>query len=552
MAVQQPQPITPFSIPLFRSVWSASLASNFGGQIQAVGASWMMISVAGSPLLVALVQTSMALPVVLLSLLAGAIADSLDRRKLMIGAQTFMLIVSALLALGAWLGLLTPWLLLAMTFLIGCGSAINAPCWQASIGDMVPRETIPRAVALNSMNFNLARSFGPAVGGAIVSAAGAAVAFTVNAISYVGFIVVLWRWQPAPVPTDLPRERIADGVMAGLRYVAMSPAIGVVLVRGLLFGLGASAVPALLPLVARDMMGGGAFTYGTLLGGFGAGAVAGALGSTQLRRIAKSEQLIRIAILMTAVGAAGVASNWGMIVTILALAIAGAGWVLTLSSLNVTVQLSAPRWVTGRALSIYQMATFVGMSAGSWGCGFLAARFSVADALFIAAGWLVIVLLIGFRLPIPSVEKLDLTPLGLWTEPQTALPVDARSGPIVITIEYQVRESDIPAFLDAMNERGRIRRRDGAKHWTLSRDLGEPDHWMERYQVSTWLDYVRHNSRRTYEDAANSERIAALHAGDAPPRVRRKIERRTNWAWLRHSHSARQLDTPLNDTSGPA
>lgn len=530
-------------------MWAASLVSNFGGQIQSVGASWMMISLAGSPLLVALVQTSMSLPVVLLSLFAGAVADSYDRRKVMIGAQSFMLLVSAILALGAYLGWLTPWALLAMTFLIGCGGAINAPCWQASIGDIVPREKIPTAVAYNSMNFNVARSFGPAVGGAIVSAGGAAIAFVANALSYIGFIVVLWRWRLEAAPQGMPRERIGTAIYAGLRYVAMSPSICVVLVRALLFGLGASAVPAMLPLVARDLIGGGAFTYGTLLGAFGGGAVLGAFSATPLRRKLNSENLIRLAILAAAIGAAGVAFGMGLIPTIIALALSGAGWVITLSSFNVTVQMSAPRWVTGRALSFYQVAAFSGMAAGSWGCGMIAARYGVAPALFIAAAWLILVALAGFFLPIPSVEKLDLTPLERWTEPETAFKIDGRSGPIVVTIEYEIRETDVPEFLNAMNERGRIRRRDGARHWTLSRDLGRPDHWIERYQVPTWFDYVRHNRRRTHEDAENFETIRGLHVGPDRPVVRRMIERQTSWAWMRRSQVARELADPMTDVS---
>jgi MFS family permease len=231
--------------------------ANFGALIQSVGASWLMTSIAQSADMVALVQASVALPVMLLSLIAGALADNRDRRVVMLGTQFFMLTVSVGLAVCAWAGLITPWLLLAFTFLIGCGSAFNAPAWQASVGDMVPRAELPSAVALNSLGFNIARSVGPAIGGAIVAAAGAAAAFVVNAASYLALIVVLARWRPIRAPAILPRESLGVAMAAGVRYVAMSPAIRTVLLRSAIFGAGASGLVALMPLVAKNLLGGG-------------------------------------------------------------------------------------------------------------------------------------------------------------------------------------------------------------------------------------------------------------------------------------------------------
>src|SRR5690606_30293836 len=248
--------LSPLRHPIFRAVWLASMASNFGGLIQSVGASWLMTSIAESADMVALVQASVTLPVMLLSLLAGAMADNRDRRLVMIAAQLFMLAVSVALAVVAWMGLITPWLLLLLTFLLGCGGAFNAPAWQASVGDMVPRADLPNAVALNGMGFNIARSVGPAIGGAIVAAAGAAAAFAVNAVSYIALIAVLLRWRPPPNPQLLPRESLGMAIGAGIRYVAMSPAIRVVLVRAAVFGGGASAALALMPLVAKILIGG--------------------------------------------------------------------------------------------------------------------------------------------------------------------------------------------------------------------------------------------------------------------------------------------------------
>lgn len=540
------EPGSPFSVPLFRSVWIASLASNFGGLIQSVGASWMMIGLGGSPQMVALVQASTSLPIMLLSLWSGAVADNLDRRKVMLAAQFFMLIVSAVLAVGAWAGALTPWLLLVFTFLIGCGTAINGPAWQASVGDMVPRATLPDAVAYNSMGFNLARSLGPALGGAIVAAAGAAAAFLLNAVSYLGLIVVLARWKPDLPPSRLPRERIGDAMSAGVRYVASSPPIRTVLARAALFGFAASAVPAMMPLVARDVVGGGPLTFGLLLGAFGLGAVGGAFGSGWMRSRLSIEGLVRLASLGLAIGAAAAAATAWLGLTLVALALCGAGWVLALSTFNVSVQMASPRWVVARALALYQMATFGGMAGGSWVFGIIASGHGVEAALVAAACVQLLSVFAGLVWYLPAISQLNLDPRDSWQEPQTAVPVEARSGPIVITIEHRIAEENVAAFLAVMSERRRIRMRDGARHWALLRDLGDPQLWIERYHVSTWLDYVRHNRRRTHADEANSEALRRLRIDEAEPVVHRRIERQTGSLPRFRGPDARELD-PITD-----
>lgn len=521
------RPASPLAVPIFRAVWIASLMSNFGGLIQSVGASWMMTSLTRDPTLVALVQASTTLPIMLLSLLAGAIADNLEKRSVMLWAQAFMLTVSVALAVFAWHGWLTPWLLLSFTFLIGVGTALNNPAWQASVGDMVPRAALPAAVALNSMGFNIARSLGPALGGLIVAAAGAAAAFLANAISYLGLIAVLLGWKPARPEQKLPPERIGVAMEAGLRYASMSPHLRVVILRSAMFGLGAVGLQALLPLVARDHVSGGAFTYGVLLGAFGVGAVGGGLASGRLRRRLSNERVATTGALAIAAGTFVTGISYLLPVTIIALMLSGAGWLLVLSTFNVTVQMASPRWVVGRALSLYQMAAFGGMALGSWLTGELADHYGVGSALQIASAFQLAAALLALRWPLPQVEALNLDPLSRWTEPNVAVPVQPRSGPIVITIEYRIAPSDIPAFLTEMGERRRIRIRDGARHWVLMRDLGDAELWLERYHVATWVDYVRHNQRRTHSDATNSERLMALHKGPKPLVVHRMIERQT-------------------------
>ncbi len=520
--------LAPFRYPIFRAVWSANLVSNFGGLIQGVGAAWMMTSIATSSYQVALVQASTTLPIMLFALVAGAIADGFDRRKVMLTAQSFMLIVSVLLAIFTYLGLMTPWTLLAFTFLIDSGTALNSPSWQASVGDMVPRAKVPAAVALNSMGFNITRSVGPAIGGIIVAAFGPAAAFAVNAMSYIGLVTVMARWKREEPASPLPRESLGAAMGAGLRYVAMSPNIGKVLARGAAFGATSGAVLALLPLVARDVVKGDALTYGIMLGAFGVGAVGGALTSVRLRQMLSSETMVRAAFVGFALCSLVCALSTHAWATALGLVVGGACWVIALSHFNTTVQMSTPRWVVGRVLSIYQMATFGGIALGSWIWGVVADQHGAPAALMAAAVAMLAGGALGLLLPLPQHIPLNLDPLNRFREPALALDLQPRSGPIAIMIEFIIREDDVPEFLALMTERGRIRRRDGARNWVIARDLEHPDVWLETYHTSTWLDYIRHNTRITQADAAITERIRELHAGEERPRVRRWIERPTS------------------------
>lgn len=544
--------ISPLGVPIFRAIWIASMVSNFGALIQSVGAAWMMTSLSGSARMVALVQASTVLPFMLFSLLAGAVADNLDRRKVMLTAQSFMLLVSALLAFAAWEGWLTPWLLLTFTFLIGCGTAMAGPAWQASVGDIVARPQLAKAVALNSTAFKLARTVGPAVGGAIVAAAGAATAFLVNAISYIGLIAVLLRWRRPPSERLLPPERLVVAMGAGLRYVAMSPNLRLVVARALLFGLSANAVSALMPIIARDLVKGGALTFGTLLGAFGVGAVMGGLGSSALRGRLSTETITRLAAVSMGVGTAGTALSTSLPLTLFALMLAGASWVMALSTFNITIQLASPRWVVARALSVYQMIAFGGMAVGAWVLGLVADEYGVSAALLAAAASQALVLLVGLFQPLPQVDDLNLDPLRLWQEPEIALPIEPRSGPVVITIEYRIASDRIVPFLASMNERRRIRRRDGAEGWSLLRDLHQLDLWVERYHVATWHDYVRHNLRRTQDDAQNSAVLHALQTEGIPYKVHRMIERQTGSLPELRRHEPFTADARMDDPTGAA
>ena len=517
----------PFRHPTFRALWIATLISNLGGLIQGVGAGWMMTTISGSPSMVALVQGATTLPIMLFSLASGALADNFDRRRIMLSAQLMMMVVSIGLAAFAFMGWMTPWLLLGFTFLLGCGTALNNPPWQASVGDIVPREDLPAAVTLNSMGFNLMRSVGPAVGGVIVAFAGAAVAFGVNAVSYVALIITLWRWKPAYPTRHLPRESFVSAMTAGLRYVSMSPNLLTVMFRAGLFGIAAVSSLALLPLVARELLGGGAITYGGLLGAFGVGAIIGGALNGVVREHFSNETIVRLACLGFGLSNILLGFSSSTLLSLLLLLPAGACWVLALSLFNVTVQLSTPRWVVGRALSLYQTATFGGMAAGSWLWGSVADAHGSATALLASGVVLIASVLVGLRYTLPAYGSLNLDPLDQFREPELRLDLKARSGPIMVMIDYTIAQENVPAFLSAMTARRRIRIRDGARQWALLRDLENPEIWTETYHVPTWIEYLRHNQRRTQADAEVTEKLQKLHRGPERPRVHRMIERQT-------------------------
>lgn len=527
MPADSQSPLSPLRHPSFRLIWTATLASNLGSLVQGVGAAWKMAELTPSEGMVALVQASTTLPIMVLAVAAGAIADNFDRRRVMLAAQCFMFVVSVALSLAAWFDLLGPWSLLAFTFLLGLGSALHLPSWQASMRDLVPREDLAAAVTLNSMSFNLMRSVGPALGGVIVASLGAAAAFGLNAVSYLAVIYALFRWRPPVEDRNLPAEKLGSAIRAGLRYVSLSPNLTRVMGRAFLFGIAAVALMALLPLVTRDRLGGGATTFGVMLGTFGLGAIGGALSSPLIRRTASIEAIVAGGFLGFAAGTAVVATATTLVAAVPGLLVAGASWVLSLSHFNVSTQLATPRWVVGRALAIYQTMAFGGMAIGAWLWGWVAEEISIPVALYSAAVLLLAGALMGRIWPMPNLNDVNLDPANRFNAPALRLDLKARSGPIMVMIDWDIPPDKTGAFLALMAERRRFRRRDGARQWALLRDLENPDIWVESYHAATWVDYLRHNQRRTASDATNWDRLMELHRGPDAPRVHRMIERQT-------------------------
>jgi len=369
------------------------------------------------------------------------------------------------------------------------------------------------------------RSIGPAIGGIIVAVAGAAMAFLVNALSYLGLIGVLWRWGYRRPASNLPREPLVSAMTTGVRYVAQSPHILRVLLRGFAFGVTTIAILALLPLVARHQLGATALVFGLLLGAFGIGAVAGAFASPRLRAALTNEMLVRWSFVGFALCAVVTAMSTAAWLTALALVVGGAAWVMALALFNTSVQISTPRWVVGRAMSLYQMAIFGGMALGSWVWGAIAERTSLPTALAIAAAAMLIGAAIGLRVPLPGSRSMNLDPVNRWQEPTTSLRIRPHSGPVAVFVEYDIDPAHANKFLRLMQQRRRIRRRDGAVAWTLFRDVERPSVWLEQFEIPTWVDYVRFHQRTTHEDAGIGDLIRALHRGEGPPRVRRLLIR---------------------------
>ena len=506
--------LAPFQHRVFATFWWAALVSSFGSLIQTVGASWQMATITDSPDMVAWVQTAGALPFFFLSLLAGAFADTYDRRIVMLVSQGLMLVASAALAGIALADAVTPGLLLLFTFLIGCGTAAFAPAWQASIGEQVPRDQVPSAIMANAFGFNIARSVGPAIGGVIVAALGAAAAFVINTVSYLGMLAALLWWRPKRETSTLPREPLGSAVAAGIRYVWLSPHLVAILLRCLLFTVPLTAVPALMPIVARDLLAGGAQTYGVLLGGFGFGAMAGALSSGALRARFTSDTMLRGLCAVASLAMFAIAySRWAPL-TLFAHLVAGFVWTLGLATFNIAVQMSSPRWVTGRTLAMYQTFAFAGMAAGAWIAGHLATDLGVRTALAIGGLAALATFLVARWLPV-SVARLGSLDPHIVTDIQPpAVELDGSTGPVVVTLEYRVPGENAEAFAAEINELGRIRQRDGARAWSVSQDIDDPLLWVERFESPTWSDYLRRHTRPTLADQAVRQRIAQLIEGE--------------------------------------
>jgi predicted MFS family arabinose efflux permease len=512
----------PLAARSFRALWLAQFASNVGTWVQSVGAQWLLLD--HGPTVVALVQTAGALPVFLFALPAGVLADLADRKRLLVWAQLGMTLVAALLAVATFTGGTTPGLLLTLTFLLGVGSALVGPAWQAIQPELVPREQLKQASALGAVNMNIARAVGPALGGLLVSLAGVGWTFALNAVSFVVILLALqlWRRAPQPRPNETEREHAVAAVRAGVRYLRHAPGIRRILFRSLLFVPAASVLWALLPTISAQDLHLGSGGYGLMLGALGVGAVAGALGlPAAARRVSGTTTLMISGAVFAAVTAVLPLCPNGLVAAV-PLILAGAAWIGVLSTLNAAMQLTLAGWVRARGLAFYLIVFMGGQAFGAALWGVVAGYAGLTTTLFVAAGLLLLGAVTGWWWPLYDGGNLDRSVGSGWPDPSLVLELRPTDGPVLVQIEYRVPDDNVDDFTLAMTVVERSRRRTGATSWGLHRDIADPALFLETFQVPSWSEHLaQHHSRYTGADHDVLDRARKLAEGE--PTVRHAL-----------------------------
>src|SRR5580700_8873525 len=487
--------------------------------MQNVGAAWMMATLAPSALLVALVQTATNLPVFLLGIPSGAVADIVDRRKLLVITQGWMLGAALALGILTLSGVTGPWTLLALTFALGLGATMNGPTWQAIMPDLVPNSELPAAIALNSVGFNLARAVGPALGGIVVAAVGAGAAFILNAVSFVGVMIVLYLWRRKPEHMPSSPENVGAAIYAGLRYIRYAPPMHAVLFRCGTFVISASALWSILPLVAKVELHSQSSGFGLLLGCLGVGSILGALMIGRLRQVLSLNAIATASV--AAFGLVNIAMAYlaGFSAVALALLAAGIAWMSVNSTLSTAAQTSLPAWVRARGLGVYLLVFQGAMAVGSVIWGEIATHFGLRTTLLIAGIALLAAAAGTSRLKLAGPRDADTTPSPHWPEPHLGVERLPEHGPVLVTVEYFIDPTRGHDFALIMQGLRRIRRRDGAIRWSLFEDAGAPGRYLETFVVESWAEHLRQHSRATLADREVQAQAWAFHLGVVPPKV---------------------------------
>lgn len=512
----------PLRIPMFRSLLLADLVSDIGTFMQGVGAAWLMVSQGAGPLLVALTQTASALPFFLLALPAGALGDIFDRRKLILTTEVWMLTVATALAVSTLLHWITPWMLLLLTLALAIGDALEAPTWRAVLPEVVPREDLLPAMALNGIEFNLARAVGPALGGFLIAATGVGTAFTLNALSFLGVLWVIARWKRPTGQVALPRETLAGATRAAIRYTRNSPQMLTVLGRIASIMFFASAFWALLPTVAHGLHGSSTL-YGLLLTAFGGGAVLGAIGLQRARSFFSAEAILAIGTTIFA-GALWSTGTFSSVAPLcLAIAFGGAAWTTVMSLMTTVMQNLAPDWVRARALAVFLLVYMGSWTAGSAFWGYLAGHRGTHFSMLAAAIGVAVspVLILVSRLPDTTA---NLAQWDHWRKPMLMGGAQPNQGPVLITVEYEVEAKHSDEFLAAIEKFSRVRRRDGASRWAIYYDTENPTRYVETFVIDSWEEHLRQHTRLTQADRDVEEQVHRFAA--KPTKVRHFI-----YAW---------------------
>ena len=481
-------------------MWAGQFASNIGSWMQTVGAQWLMLMLTGSATYVALVQTAASLPIVLFAVLAGAIGDLVDRRRFLLITQTLMLLAAAALGVLALAGLVTPWVLLALIFAVGTGQALTSPTWQTLQPELVPPDERQQAISFGSINQNLARAIGPAIGGVILAATNAGTVFLINAASFLAVVGVLLWWRGSRRPPDaLPREHVAEAIRAGGRYVAASPVLRVILIRAFLFIFFASSIWALLPVVAQHRLHLGSGGYGLLLGCVGVGAAAGAFVLPALRARLSAGGLLTAGSLALAVVAFILGYVPVTAVVAIVLAFGGLAWIVALSTLSSMYQLTLPGWVKARGMSFYLIVFQGGNAVGSAVLGITAEHVGLSTTLLVATAALALGPLAGLRLKFRHIPPRELQPTGDWPTPVLATDEEP-TGPVQVTLDYRALPGKSDELLAALRRTRFARRRTGATSWRVWQNAADPDQIQEQFTVASWSEHLRQHERITPHD----------------------------------------------------
>jgi len=495
-------PWTPLQNALFRSLWIATIVSNIGTWMQDVGSGWLMTSLTSSPSLVALIEAADSFPVMLLALPAGALADIVDRRRLLIAIQFYLLVVAGALGLLTWLEMTTAWVLVGFTFALGVGAAMMMPAWAAIVPDLVSTDEMPAAVALNSIAINVSRAVGPAIAGVLVAAVGPWLVFVINALSYLGILAVLLRWRREHHKSALPAERFLSAIRVGMRFVMHTRALQVVLIRGSAFFVFAAATWSLFPLIVRKELGRGPEVYGLLLTCIGVGAVAGAMLLPRVRAKLSRDALVAGASLLYALAALALAHVQNLALLAVAMLATGVAWISILSALQVSAQMTLPAWVRARGLAAFVVIFMGGMALGSILWGQVATRVGIPTALTIAALGTVVAIGLTWKFKLGEHQVLDFRPSLDWAAPVLAETPEPDSGPVMVSIEYRVQPDKRVEFVAAMHGVREMRRRNGAYFWELFHDSAEPTRYIEVFMDESWLEHLRQHERVSVADRA--------------------------------------------------
>ena len=504
----------PLRIGAFRALWLAALVGLTGAWFQTVGAQWLLVQHPHASILVALVQTATALPYVLFGLVAGVLADIVDRRILLIVVQTTVAAIGATLAALTFAHLMPPSLLLLLVFMLGTGSALGTPAYQSLVPDLVPHEQIPAASALNSISINVARAVGPAIAGVLVAAAGVGTTFTVAAATALCYALVVAFWHP-PIAERPRPERFVPALRAGSRYVRNAPVVRRLLLRAALFLVPASALFALLPLIAAHRLGLGSGGYGLLLAALGLGAIGGALVLPRIRSRIPVNSMVTLAGGFFALTLAALAVLTDTVPVLLLLVPAGVAWVVVLSTLNASLQLFLPAWVRGRSLAVYTIVLFGSQALGALLFGAIADLLGLVQALLIAAGSAAVAAATIRIWPFLDTSGMDRSTVVYWPEPQLTPELDPDGGTVTVAVTYRVPIENQQAFVEAMDAVRGSRLRTGAISWGLYRDGEQSDTFVELFVVPSWEEHLRqHHERLTGTDRAYQQHAAALAEGD--------------------------------------